>query len=166
MKTNANDNIVDNQLFKERTRRENSFARCSKFVTFILDIEEQIGRRNFVMNFQDSLLQRRGAYLCDHHNDEAVLNNLVVGDRFSLILHDFTVSDEFLSCGFLSVRLLDKRFQSCDLNHKHTQIQSIKSDKTNLNLLPLSVRYLYVKMRLSLKNIICTHRHFRLHLQR
>ena len=68
-----------------------------------------------------------------------------------------------MSCGFLPVRLLDNRFESCDLNHKHAQIQSIKLDKTNFNL---SVNLVYVKMRCRLEKIVSTHRHFSLHLQR
>lgn len=88
--------------YSKKMQKKKHKVCCSKLDAFILDnIEEQIGRRTF--NFIDECflmllveVKRRGAYLCDHHNDEAVLNNLVVGDRLDLIFHDFAIGDEFL----------------------------------------------------------------------
>ena len=55
------------------------------------------------------------AYLCDHHDNEAVLDNLVVGDRLRLIVHHLTVCDKFLCCCVLPMCCFDKGFQSSDL---------------------------------------------------
>lgn len=55
-----------------------------------------------------------GLGLDSHHDDEAVLYNLVVRDGLLVVFHNFAVSNKLLSFGRLAMRLGNKGFQSTD----------------------------------------------------
>ena len=69
------------------------------------------------MNWLANDLQRLGitAYLANHHDNEAVLNEFVVSDGLCLVIHDFAVDDQLLSVSGLAVIGLNEILKSGDL---------------------------------------------------
>lgn len=59
------------------------------------------------------------AYLDSHHDNESVLNDLVVSHRLCLIVHDLSIGNQLLCFGGLSVRGLNKFFESSNLDRQY-----------------------------------------------
>ena len=68
---------------------------------------------------------RPNTYLDGHHDDKAVLYNLVVSDGLLIIFHDFAVSNKLLGFSRLTMRLCNQGFQSADLKDQSNYIHSI-----------------------------------------
>ena len=61
------------------------------------------------------LVVLKDTYLNGHHDDEAILNDLIVSYSLGLILHDLTIGNELLGLSCLAMSLGNEGLQSRNL---------------------------------------------------